>query len=160
MSAGARALTRILSVLVGLAMTAAAGILADGPALVLVGLAILAVLAGIQFRTAATLAVLLVVSAFLVADSPPVFAALAGLLATVYLVLRHGDAVPGLFTLTQPTIIGAVAFTLAGLVATEFPLELAWLPLLAPLSVFGIYALATRPYWMKQSGAHSAERSE
>jgi hypothetical protein len=39
-----------------------------------------------------------------------------------------------------------VGFTFAGLVATAFPLRLPWLPLLAPLAVFAIYVVATRPF--------------
>jgi hypothetical protein len=37
-------------------------------------------------------------------------------------------------------------FTFAGLVATVFPLQLPWLPLLAPLAVLAVYVLATRPF--------------
>jgi hypothetical protein len=43
-------------------------------------------------------------------------------------------------------MIGAVGFAFAGLVATAFPLQLAWIPLVAPLAVFAIYLLATRPF--------------
>jgi hypothetical protein len=32
------------------------------------------------------------------------------------------------------------------LVAVSFPLQLPWLPVLAPLAVFTIYVLATRPF--------------
>jgi hypothetical protein len=39
-----------------------------------------------------------------------------------------------------------VGFAFAGLVATAFPLQLPWLPLLAPLAVFAVYLLATRPF--------------
>ena len=45
-----------------------------------------------------------------------------------------------------PTLAGAVGFTFAGLVATACPLQLPWLPLLAPLAVFAVYLLATRPF--------------
>jgi hypothetical protein len=45
-----------------------------------------------------------------------------------------------------PTIIGALGFSFAGLVATSFPLQLPWVPLVAPLAVLGIYVLATRPF--------------
>ena len=45
-----------------------------------------------------------------------------------------------------PTIVAAVGFTFAGLVATSFPLQLPWLPLVAPLAVLAIYVVATRPF--------------
>jgi hypothetical protein len=32
------------------------------------------------------------------------------------------------------------------LVATSFPLQLPWLPLVAPVAVLAIYVLATRPF--------------
>ena len=40
----------------------------------------------------------------------------------------------------------AVGFAFAGLVATSFPLQLPWLPLVAPVAVVGVYVLATRPF--------------
>jgi hypothetical protein len=104
-------------------------------------------LAGIQFRPAATLAVLLTVAAIVLSDPPPTFAALSGISAAAYLMLRHAVGAPtDVITATQPTTIGAVGFTFAGLVATSMPLQLPWLPLLAPLAVFAIYAIASRPF--------------
>jgi hypothetical protein len=136
----------VLSTAFGFLMVAAAEPGAHGPAFVAAIIAAIAVLAGIQFRPAATFAVLLTVLAIVASDSQPVFAALSGLCAAAYLVLRHGAAarVGGV---TAPTVIGAVGFTFAGLIATAFPLKLPWLPLLAPLAVLGIYALATRPFF-------------
>ena len=43
-------------------------------------------------------------------------------------------------------MVSAVGFTLVGLAATAFPLQLPWLPLLAPLAGLAIYLLATRPF--------------
>ncbi len=105
----------------------------------------IAVLVGLRFRPAATLAVLLALTALVLSDPSPVFAALSGLSAAVYLVLRHGEPT-GLVTATRPTMIAAVGFTFAGVVATSFSPQLPWLPLLAPLAVFAIYVLATRPF--------------
>lgn len=128
-------------------MTAAAAVSADGIALVAVSLAAIAVLVGIQLRSAATLAVLLTVSAIVLSDPSPVFAALSGLSAAAYLVLRHAVGAPtGVVTATAPTMIAAVALTLVGVVSTALPLQLPWLPLLAPLAVFAMYALAMRPF--------------
>jgi hypothetical protein len=61
--------------------------------------------------------------------------------------LRHAAGRgTGLDGISGATIVGAVALTIAGLVATAFPLQLPWLPLLAPLAVFAVYLLATRPF--------------
>ena len=107
----------------------------------------IAVGVGIVFRPAATLAVLLSVAAIAVANPSYVLVALSGLCAAAYLVCRHAVGAPaGVVTGSWPTIIGAVGFTFAGLVATSFPLQLPWLPLVAPLAVLAIYVLATRPF--------------
>ena len=53
---------------------------------------------------------------------------------------------PGVVMWSWPTVVAAVGFTFAGLVATSFPLQLPWLPLAAPLGVLAIYVLATRPF--------------
>jgi hypothetical protein len=79
-------------------------------------------------------------------DPSPVFAALSGLAAAAaYLVLRYAAGMPGVVTATQPTVVGAVGFTCAGLAATSFPLQSPWLPLSAPVAAVGICTLATRP---------------
>jgi hypothetical protein len=147
MTSGAQPTVYILSTASGLLMVAAAGIESRGPTLVAVALATLAVLAGTVFRQVATLAVLLTVSVIVLLNPAPALAAASGLSAAVYLVLRHAaGSGTGLATVSGPTIVGAVGFTFAGLVATAFPLQLPWVPLLAPLAVFAIYALATRPF--------------
>jgi hypothetical protein len=89
--------------------------------------------------------VLFTVRAIALSAPQPVFAALSGLSATAYLVLRHA-ASSAAVTTTQPTIVGALAFTLAGLVATLIQLQLPWLPLLAPVAVLAIYVIATQPF--------------
>jgi len=71
----------------------------------------------------------------------------SGLSAAVYLVLRHAaSSGAGLGGVSGATLVGAVGFAFAGLVATAFPLQLPWLPLLAPLAVFAVYLMATRPF--------------
>jgi hypothetical protein len=75
------------------------------------------------------------------ADAPPVLTATSGLCAAAYLVLRHTSAV------TAPTVLGAVGFTAAGLAAAALPIQLPWVPLLAPLAVMALYVLVTRPFW-------------
>jgi hypothetical protein len=128
-------------------MAGCAAVGSHGPALVAAATGVAAVVAGIVFRPAATLAVLLCVATIVVADPPHLFAALSGLCAAAYLVCRHAagpsaGAVMG----SGPTIVAAIAFTFAGLVATSFPLQVPWLPLLAPLGVLAIYVVATRPF--------------
>jgi hypothetical protein len=140
MSTAARLATRAVSTAFGLVMVASAAVQADGQGLIAAVAASAAVLLGSVFRPAATIAVLLTVSAVL-ADAPPVLTATSGLCAAAYLVLRHTVAV------TSPTVVGAVGFTAAGLAAASLPIQLPWVPLLAPLAVLVLYVLVTRPFW-------------
>jgi hypothetical protein len=137
---------RAFSTAFGLLMAAAAAFQADGLAIVAVMLAVIAVLAGLQFRAGATLAVLLAVAAIAISDPSPLFAALSGLSATAYLLLRHAVGSRAGVTTTGPTVVAVMGFTLAGLLATLVPTQVPWLPLLAPLLMVGIYALVVRPF--------------
>jgi len=131
----------------GVLMVGTAMVGAHGPAVVAAIAAVIAVAAATVFRSAATLAVLLTVSVLVAADSPEVLAALSGLWAIGYLVCRHapgGSA--GVVVASWPTIVSALGFTFAGLVAVSFPVQLPWLPLVAPLAVLAIYVVATRPF--------------
>jgi hypothetical protein len=131
----------------GLLMVGAATVGSHKLAVVAAAVAVIAVGVGIAFRPAATLAVLLSVFAIAVSNPSYVLVALSGLCAAAYLVCLHAVGTPaGVFMGSWPTIIGAVGFTFAGLVATSFPLQLPWLPLVAPLAVLAIYVLATRPF--------------
>ena len=132
---------RALSAAFGLVMVAAAVVAADAAALVAAGVAVAAVLVGTVFRPAASLAVLITAAVIVIADAPAVLTALSGLSAAGYLVLRHTAAA------TAPTVVGAVAFTAAGLGATSLPVQLPWLPVLAPLAVVVAYVLVIRPFW-------------
>jgi hypothetical protein len=147
MSRGAQLLAHILSTACGLLMVAAVGIGSHGPTLIAATSAAVAVTAAILFRRFATLAVLLTVVAIALSGPPAPLAAVSGLSAAVYLVLRHaaGSGI-GLDSVSGATMVSAVGFTLVGLAATAFPLQLPWLPLLAPLAVLAIYLLATRPF--------------
>jgi hypothetical protein len=98
-------------------------------------------LVGSVFRPAATIAVLLTVTVLVLADAPPVLTATSGLCAAAYLVSRHTAAV------SSPTVLGAVGFTVAGLAAVAIPIQLPWVPLLAPPAVLALYVLMTRPFW-------------
>jgi hypothetical protein len=136
-------MNRALSTAFGLLMVASAAVQADDTALIAAVLAALAVLVGTVFRPAATAAVLLVAAVIVLDDAPPVIAALCGLSATGYLVLRHTTAA------AAPTVVGAVGFSAAALVAVSVPIELPWLPLAAPLVVLTLVVLVSRPYWAK-----------
>jgi hypothetical protein len=108
---------------------------------------LIAVVVGILFRPAATVAVLLAVATIVVSDSPHVLTALSGLCAAAYLVCRYAAGKSTSVALgSWPTVVAAGGFTFAGIVATSFPLRLPWLPLLAPLGVLAIYVLAARPF--------------
>ena len=141
MSTATVAITRFVSTAFGLLMVASAAAQADRPGVIAAVAAAAAVLVGSVFRPAATIAVLLTVSVIVLADAPPVLTATAGLCAAAYLVLRHTA------TVTSPTVLGAVGFTAAGLAAASLPMELPWVPLLAPLAVLVLYVVVTRPFW-------------
>lgn len=127
----------------GLLMVAGPGIGSEAPARQLSMLAVVAVAAGVIWRPAATLAVLLTVGVFVLSNPAATLTAVSGLAAAAYLVLRHVDS---LDAVSAATLVGAAGFAFAGLVATAFPLQVPWLPLAAPLAVVAIYLLATGPF--------------
>jgi hypothetical protein len=133
---------RALALVFGLVMVGSATVGTHGPALAVTGAAAIAMGMGIALRQIATLAVLLTVFTIVLSDPSPLLAALSGLCAAGYLLCRYSNAVIG----SWPTLVGTLGFTFAGLVATSFPLQLPWLPLLAPLAVLAIYVVAMRPY--------------
>lgn len=109
--------------------------------------ALIAVGTGIVFRAAATIAVLLAAVTIMLSGPPLVLVALSGVCATAYLVCRHAAGAYAWAVIgSWPTVVAAMGFTLAGLAAASFPLQLPWLPLAAPLGALAIYALATRPF--------------
>ncbi|WP_024449573.1 hypothetical protein [Mycolicibacterium iranicum] len=123
----------------GFLMVGAAAFRADGPAVVVAAVAVAAVVASAWWRPAATVAVLLAVATVVLADSAPMHTLLAGLAAAVYLVLRHTDP-------TVPTMAFAVGFAVVVAVAVALPVQVAWLPLAAPLALLAGYLLALRPF--------------
>ncbi|SEA26275.1 MULTISPECIES: hypothetical protein [unclassified Mycobacterium] len=136
---------RTLSTGFGVLMVAVAGIQAQGMAVIVAVAALAAVGTGLAFRAAATGAVLLTVVVLALSDSPALVAALSGLSAAAYLLLRHA-AGAGAVTMTRPTLLGMFGFTLMGVVATAVNLDLPWLPLLAPPAVVALYWLALAPH--------------
>ncbi|HEY6817969.1 MAG TPA: hypothetical protein VI196_01170 [Mycobacterium sp.] len=153
MRGGAQLAAHVLSTACGVLMVAAVGIGAHGSTLVASTSAVAAVTIAVLFRPVATLAVVLTVVAIALSGPPATVAAVSGLSAAAYLVLRHAaSSGAGLDSVSGTTMVSAVGFTLVGLVATAFPLRLPWLPLLAPLAVFAVYLLATRPYLRDEDG--------
>ena len=143
----------VLSTACGVLMVAAVGIGAHGSTRVAATSAVAAVTIAVLFRPVATLAVVLTVVAIALSGPPATVAAVSGLSAAAYLVLRHAASNgAGLDSVSVATMVSAVGFTLVGLVATAFPLRLPWLPLLAPLAVFAVYLLSTRPYLRDEGG--------
>ena len=143
----------LLSTAFGLVMVAAAGLQTADAALVLAMAAAVAVLAGIAVRAVATVAVLSAAAAIVISDAPPMLAALAGLSAACYLVLRYTESgSTRVIGASAPAMLAALGFAFVGVLAASFPFEVPWLPLLAPLAVFGVYVLATRPFFQAGEG--------
>lgn len=103
------------------------------------GVAAVAVGVAIRWRPAATVAVAATMLTIVLADTPPVAAALAGLAATAYLVTRHDAA-------TVPTMTAAIGFATATALVIAVPVELPWLPLAAPMALLAGYLLALKPF--------------
>lgn len=135
---------RALSVAFGLLMVAAAAIGSRGPSLAVVAVAVVVVVVGAGAVGAATFAVGCTVVLLVLSDPPPIVAALAGLGATAYLVLRHSAHVEE--SASWPTVAGAVGFSAVGMAAVLIPVDVAWLPLAAPVAVLAVYLIVTRPY--------------
>ncbi len=131
---------RLLAALFGVAMTAAAAVGAGTPGLAAAAVALIAVLAGLYLRAAATAAVLAAVCAVTLTEPHPMLAAASGVCATAYLVLTYA-------TLTRPTAFGIIGFAAAGVLATTAPVELSWLPLLAPVAVVAAVGIALSPFF-------------
>ena len=140
-------MTRAFSTAFGLLMVGLVAVGSHGLAAAAGVVTLIVVGVGIVFRPAATVAVLLAVATIVLSDSPHVLTALSGLCAAAYLVCRYAAGPSTAIVLgSWPTVVAAVGFTFAGIVATSFPLQLPWLPLAAPLGALAIYVLATRPF--------------
>ncbi|MCV7055976.1 hypothetical protein [Mycolicibacterium gilvum] len=129
----------LLPVAFGVLMTGAAAYRASGPALLVLGAAVAAVVASAWLRPAGTVAVVLVVGAIVLNPSAPLHTVLAGLAATVYLVVLHTAA-------TVPTMVFAVGFGAVAAVVAALPLGVPWLPLIAAPALLAGYLLALRPF--------------
>ena len=144
---------RFISAGFGVVMAAAAAVDARGPGLIAAAAAGVAVLAGLFVRAAATAAVLAVVCAIALSEPQPTLAALAGLSAAAYLVVRYA-------AMTRPMVIGLVGFTAIGAVATTAAMpDLSWLPLLAPVAAVVLFLVLTGPF-ARDEGADDAPEAE
>ena len=139
-------MTRLLSLAFGLLMVAAATLASGGPALVLAAVAVAALLVGLVIRLAATLAVVAVVGALALSEPSPVVAAIAGLSATAYLVVRHADGTDAASALTVPTVLAALGLSAVTVLGATVPLALPWVPLVAPLAVVAAYVIVLDRY--------------
>ncbi|WP_231751000.1 hypothetical protein [Mycobacterium sp. NAZ190054] len=124
-------------------MVAAAAYRADGYAVPAAVVTLAAVAASAWVRPAATVAVLGAVVTVVLAEPAPLYTVLAGLAAAVYLVLRHTGP-------TAPTMFCAIGFAGAATVAVLLPVQVPWLPLLAPLTLLAGYLLALSPFAASQ----------
>jgi hypothetical protein len=134
----------------------AAGVRPTAPwALAAAVLALSALLAGLFFRPAAILAVLLTIAGLALADPAPLLTAVSGLSAAAYLVSRYADSA---VTLTVPTVLGMLGFTAAGVVATVVPVQLTWAPLVAPAIMAAILIVVVAPLFAEVFAGPAADR--
>lgn len=141
---GAQPAPLLTSTVFGALMVLSAGWPAGPAGLAAVALAAVAVLASLVFRWAATAAVLLTVIAGALTDPPVLFAAVSGVCAAAYLVIRHAAGRQAV-TMTIPTVVGLLGFTVIGLAAVVVPFSLDWTPLLGPALMVAILAVVAIP---------------
>lgn len=130
---------RAFAMAAGLLMIAAA--LPGAPVVavpVAAGAAVL-VVGSVRYRAFAVAAVLATIVVLVVGDPGIVQAAAAGLASVVYLLGLSGSAALNRFSLG-----GAIALTAVALTAAALPVEIAWLPLVAPVAVVLVFALLSR----------------
>ena len=148
----------VFSTFFGLLMVLAATGSGGVPAWIGAALASLAVVAGVFHRPSAVLAVLATAGTLALSDPSVLFAGACGLSATAYLVIRYATPAAagiGVATLTGPSVIGMVGFTLVAVAAALVPWRLAWVPLLAPVLVVGVVVAA----WVICAPAADGNRS-
>ncbi|MFG3518935.1 hypothetical protein ACGF5S_01615 [Nocardia nova] len=147
-------MTRFLAVLSGLLLTTAVGIVLPWAAIPV----FVTVVAGWWFRSVAVVAVLIALGALAWADTGALAAAGTGLVATTYLLntaTLHAPA--GVVPTTLPSVIGALGFAAAAVLATLIPGRLAWLPLAAPVLVIVLYAAIVQGLTVREDAPDAAE---
>ncbi|WP_233209324.1 hypothetical protein [Mycobacterium sp. ENV421] len=130
---------RLVAASFAVAMTAATAVGADTRWLAAAAVALIAIIVGLFVRAAATVAVLAATAAIVLTGPHPMLAATSGVCAAAYLVLTYA-------TLTRVTAIGIAGFAAAGALAAAVPVDLPWLPLLAPVAVVAVVGLALSPF--------------
>jgi hypothetical protein len=114
-TSGAQPTAHVVSTACGLLMVSAVGIGSHGPSFwgpSVAALAVVAVSAATVFRQVATLAVLLTVLVIVLSNPAPTLAAVSGLAAVAYLVVRHAaGSGAGFATVSGSTMVGAAGFT-------------------------------------------------
>ena len=73
-------------------------------------------------------------------------AAVAGLAATAYLVLRHARGGDASVALTAPTVLGALGLSAVAILGAAVPTTLPWVPLVAPLAAVIVYIAVIAPF--------------
>jgi hypothetical protein len=136
--------SRVVSVAFGIVMVLTAGLEGGPVVLAVLAAALAAVVAGLFDRRAAVLAVLLAIVALAIGGPTPVFAAVSGLSAAAYLLTGFAED-SGANTLTVPTVVGLIGFTLAGLAATAITTKVTWVPLLAPVVMTAVLIVVAIP---------------
>lgn len=147
-------MTRFLAVLSGLLLATAVGIVLPWAAIPV----FVTVVAGWWFRSVAVVAVLIALGALAWADTGALAAAGTGLVATTYLLntaTLHAPA--GVVPTTLPSVIGALGFAAAAVLATLIPGRLAWLPLAGPVLVIVLYAAIVQGLTVREDAPDSAE---
>jgi hypothetical protein len=140
-----RSLVLALTPCFGVMMVAATDPRTHWLALWTAGLALAAVLTGVRFRSAATFAVLLTALTLAISTPSLMLSAVSGLCATGYLVMRHTSGLVSAGP-TRATLGAAVSFSAVVAAVAAIPLDVAWLPLVAPFGLLGAYALVMHPY--------------
>jgi hypothetical protein len=80
-------------------------------------------------------------------DGPPLATGLAGLAGAYYLILRHTERESkGLAGAPTPAMVAALGFAVISVSAASLPLDLPWLPILAPPTMFLAYMLCIQPF--------------
>ncbi|MBJ8340284.1 hypothetical protein JGU71_15440 [Antrihabitans sp. YC3-6] len=145
---------RLFAVAAGLVMVAATLPSAPTIAMAVAAPAALLVVLSAWIRSAAAPAVLACVAVLALGEPSAVLASAAGLAATLYLLMIHAEATTTVQSLptTWQTLLGAVGFACVGLAVVAVPLEVAWLPVFAPVVVVLLFALAVAPIAAATSG--------
>ena len=152
-------MNRALTAAFGAVMVLTAGIDAGRVSLAILAAAVAAVAAGLFDRRAALVAVLSTVVALAVGTPTPLFAAVSGMAATLYLLTGFAEGT-GATTLTGPSVAGLIGFTLAGLAATAITAKFTWVPLLAPVVMTAVLVLVAIPLFTGNRAAPGPARDD